>query len=334
MQILSLPGDIVLDPFGGSGTTALEAIKVGRDIISADRLEMCTFLASTKLAIASSPPSRTDIAAILAYLALPESRPQSLLGTGLEDWYSKDTLGELGFINELISICNHSVRPLLEIIFSNTLFACASPGESVTSTGLPRRHHWGWVADNVIPKLKKYHSAAAFFQYELIKFQTAHDLFHPMNARHLTIRHDARCMPFRDESVDCIITSPPYIGMIDYAKSHRLTYMWKGWDISSDRGDEIGARFKRSRQSILAEYLDDMSRCLNEMSRVMRPGAYCALIIGESRAFGGTVESVLTKTNPNFKLIWGPKSRTPSRRRVSDRLGREALEQICVFQRQ
>ena len=36
IRLLSAPGELVLDPFGGSGTTALEAIRLGRRALSID----------------------------------------------------------------------------------------------------------------------------------------------------------------------------------------------------------------------------------------------------------------------------------------------------------
>src|SRR3990170_5961547 len=45
---LSLPGELVLDPFGGSGTTALEAIRLGRRALSVDANAVGTLIGRVK----------------------------------------------------------------------------------------------------------------------------------------------------------------------------------------------------------------------------------------------------------------------------------------------
>ena len=49
IQHYSMPGEIVLDPFGGSGVTAMEAIKAGRKAISVDLNPMSAFLIENTL---------------------------------------------------------------------------------------------------------------------------------------------------------------------------------------------------------------------------------------------------------------------------------------------
>ena len=49
IQRYSKPGEIVLDPFGGSGVTAMEAIKAGRKAVSVDLNPMSAFLIENTL---------------------------------------------------------------------------------------------------------------------------------------------------------------------------------------------------------------------------------------------------------------------------------------------
>jgi DNA modification methylase len=51
IEMFSRPGQTVLDPFGGSGTTACEAYKLGRNAISVDVSEDQTDLAKIRLDI-------------------------------------------------------------------------------------------------------------------------------------------------------------------------------------------------------------------------------------------------------------------------------------------
>ena len=48
IRLLSTPGELVLDPFGGSGTTALEAIRLGRRALSIDANPLGTLIGQVK----------------------------------------------------------------------------------------------------------------------------------------------------------------------------------------------------------------------------------------------------------------------------------------------
>lgn len=57
IRLLTDPGDVVLDPFMGSGTTALAAIELGRHFIGFDKSEEYVELARQRIAKAQSQPS-------------------------------------------------------------------------------------------------------------------------------------------------------------------------------------------------------------------------------------------------------------------------------------
>lgn len=339
IQILSEPGGVVFDPFAGSGTTAIEAVRLGRNAITSDIVSACVFIASCKLDAFQAPMQRcviSDVMAKLAWTHLCETDNIGACGEGgneqLSNWYAPRTLAQLRYLWKLIEEFEGTDRAILELLFSDVLFYCASPGNK-TSTGKIRKHHWGWVADNVHPTIRIEHDAVAAFQSRLL------DMFNIMLLREAretsatVLRQDARRLGLRNESVDLVVTSPPYVGVIDYTRANRLLYLWKGWHFDSDRENEIGARYKRGRKHIQEEYLQDMRACWSEFFRVLRPGGFCAVVLGESRAYPGTVDKTLADLEERMPIIWGPMRRIPSRRRVSDRQASEAEEFVAVFQK-
>src|SRR5207248_2369085 len=114
-------------------------------------------------------------------------------------------------------------------------FSCASTQGASTATGGRRRHHWGWVADNVIPKKLIPVNAIQRFREKVVVAIRVANATTSSNINGLIVRADARQLPFPDESVDLVITSPPYLGMIDYVLANRLTYLWMNWPIDEDR---------------------------------------------------------------------------------------------------
>lgn len=73
------------------------------------------------------------------------------------------------------------------------------------------------------------------------------------------LRGDARALPLPDESVDLVVTSPPYFGLRDY-----------GYD------GQIGA------EPTPAEFLDALIACTREMVRVLKPSGSIWVNLGDS----------------------------------------------------
>lgn len=67
------------------------------------------------------------------------------------------------------------------------------------------------------------------------------------------------------------------------------------------------------------------------LSRVLRPGAYCAIVIGASRKYPELTKAVIELFGSYLRLVWGPVRRVPTRRRVSEKSGIEPIESVCLF---
>ena len=340
IQILSNPGDIVLDPFAGSGTTVVEALKLGRHAIAADRLSVGVHLTRGKVAALQSSLLRQVISELMSRLTwdrlcVTDATGRNGEGSAIElrTWYARHTLGQLRYLWSLIETVPETVRSALMMLFADVLFACASTGGSLTKSGKVRRHHWGWVADNVTPKRVHEHNAIDVFRRRLSALWQVPRSESQAGSVSIVLQQDARHMALASESVDLVVTSPPYIGVIDYVRANRLFYLWMGWPLDEERHDEIGARYKRGRVRFADEYEAEIELCWEEICRVLRENAYCAIVIGESRKFQGAVNRALDRLQQSMALVWGPVARVPQRRRVSDRTASQPVEYICVFQK-
>ncbi len=92
---------------------------------------------------------------------------------------------------------------------------------------------------------------------------------------------DARNLTLEDNSIDAIITSPPYSFAIDYAENDRPQLEYLGYDIYKLKDEMIGLKGKNKKEK-LANYFDDMDKVLKEMARVLRIGKYAVIIIGSN----------------------------------------------------
>ena len=244
-------------------------------------------------------------------------------------WYAPGTLSQLRFLFALVERHPPAARTALRAVFSDVLYVCASTSGATTRSGLQRKHHWGWIADNVRPKVPVEHDAVDLFANRVAALA---DQRAGTGSVHV-VRQDARRLAIRDASVDLIVTSPPYLGVIDYTHAHRLLHLWMGWPMADERAREIGARYRRFRRSALTEYLAEMEVVADEFARVLRPGAHCAVVIGSSRKFPSGAHDAMALLSRRLTPRWGPRPRMATRRRVSDRAATDTLEYVYVLER-
>ena len=131
-----------------------------------------------------------------------------------------------------------------------------------------------------------------------------------------TYRGDARKMGrIRDCSVDCIVTSPPYLNAIDYMRGHRLSLVWLGYSVSElrrVRARSVGAEIVDNRRtdgalkdffaelspdvddkkrSILRRYYRDLCDVTDEAFRVLKLGGRATYVIGNSTVKGHEISN-------------------------------------------
>jgi len=144
---------------------------------------------------------------------------------------------------------------------------------------------------------------------------------------------DARMLPFADESVDLIITSPPYINVINYHQSYRPLMELLGWDMLYVAKSEIGSNRKHRQNRFLTviQYCLDMLQALCEMRRVIKPNGRVIIVIGrESKVRGVSFEnykilSALAIGGSGFELI------CRQERKYINRFGERVIEDILHF---
>jgi hypothetical protein len=133
---------------------------------------------------------------------------------------------------------------------------------------------------------------------------------------------DARLLPLQSESIDLVVTSPPYLNAIDYMRCSKFSLVWMNYTIGALRemragsvGTEIalksGAEYDLSQEVIrslrlrpklstrqhgmLSRYVDDMRRSVCESARVLAHGGRAIYVVGENTVRGTFI--------PNSRLI-------------------------------
>ena len=100
---------------------------------------------------------------------------------------------------------------------------------------------------------------------------------------------DARCLSLADNSVDLIITSPPYINVFNYHQKYRRSVEMLGYDVLKIARSEFGSNRKNRGNRFLTviQYCIDMALAMHEAVRVCRKNARLIYVVGrESKVLG------------------------------------------------
>ena len=102
------------------------------------------------------------------------------------------------------------------------------------------------------------------------------------------IRGDARnlrAVGIEDQTIDAVVTSPPYSIALDYVKNDEHALRALGVDPAVLREEMTGVRGGGPKRR-LALYAEDMRRILREVARVLKPGAKAAFVLGDATVDG------------------------------------------------
>lgn len=124
---------------------------------------------------------------------------------------------------------------------------------------------------------------------------------------------DARKLPLKSNSIDLVLTSPPYLNAIDYLRCSKFSLVWMGESVMGlrqVRADSVGAEAAREsvgdeadtkrvmtamklkpnlapkNERILARYIDDMRNSLSEVGRVLDTNGTAIYVVGENTVRG------------------------------------------------
>lgn len=284
IERLTLPGQTVYDPFSGRGTTALEAALLGRVPVACDINPLSRVLLEARL----SPPSIPEISARLK--EIPWSDTDGIR-EDLLVFYHPDTLRAITALRRYILAREASgtldnVDRWLRMVAVNRLTG-HSPGFFSVYT-LPPNQAVSLEAQVKInaqreqspPRrdvsrliLAKSRSLLA----DLME-QSVHRLKSVADTSQLVTGHAASTPEIRSESVDLVVTSPPFLDVVDYAGDNWLRCWFCGIDPRS-----VGITIAKQPR----EWHDEMRKVFVELFRVLRPGRFVAFEVGEVR--GGKV---------------------------------------------
>lgn len=239
-------GEVILDPMCGSGTTNIEAALMGINSFAIDLSPFCQFMTKVKY---------NSLFIDIKLLKNISDKSEELFNF----FNVNDIKRQLQKIrdNERIKVYQLALLAFLDAL-----------GYSKRVIKSNHRQLFARV-------LKRYEDTVINFILSSRKYIS--------DLGNLEILENATALriPLEDNSVDGVITSPPYSFAIDYVKNDESQLKFLGYDIDEIRSNMIGL-VGRSKKERLENYFNDMEQVCSEVSRVLKREKYFIMVIGSN----------------------------------------------------
>lgn len=323
----------VYDPFCGSGTTLVEASVLGIDSVGCDISPFNCLLTRVKTARYNVADVERDIKSILKKFGeLVHASPwPTMFGDHgirtteneyLVKWYHPKALSELLTFRDLIPQYEH--QDLLKVILSRA----ARSARQTTHFDLdfPKR-----------PQTKPYycykHGRTCYPTTSAYKFIVRYCLDTLTRVReYARLRSDASATVYHDDArhvelpkVDMVMTSPPYVGLIDYHEQHRYAYELLGLCRAAE-SQEIGPARKGSSRDARLEYVKGITDVFRHTMKYLTKNGIMVIVVGDRHGLYGEIAEHL-----------GVRVEHILHRHVNRRTGRRStdfFEQVLVWRKE
>jgi 16S rRNA G966 N2-methylase RsmD len=297
IKAFTRPGDLVLDPFGGTGVTFVESLILGRRAIHVDINPLSSFILKnlvipTRPEILLSeyerviknfkkkmPATADDVKLILSNLPYPVGvrLPRNSDVETLDKLFSEHQLAELALLkSEIKKVKDDGARGTLLLMFSGLLnkINLTYHASGVRSEGRGDSSAFRYYRYRLAPKPVEL-DVLKYFKSRLTKVAAAKQelgsLVSDDNLMSSVIRKgsatDMSWIP--NEEIDYIYTDPPYGAKIAYLD---LSTMWNAWlDLVVEAADfELEAIEGGEAKKTKLQYSDLLSLSISEMYRVLK----------------------------------------------------------------
>lgn len=310
----------VLDPFCGTGTVLLEAALSGRNALGADANPLAELITGGKTVYI---PSEELLEALKSILERSKRYRRTITHPeAIAVWYSPSSLRQLTNLQRAIN----EIEDARQKTFFELCFSCVARKVSFADPAISVPVHWNPERfssnpsrkEEVRKKLEMLQTVNVYEKFESVckaNIERVASLqgviAEGVNTR--IVSNDARHLGLTDNSVDMILTSPPYAGAQKYIRASWLNLYWlnlaKIEDIRELKKHNIGREDYRKeemfesytgisaadevlkelyksgnmkRAFLAANYLNEMKMALDESIRVLRESGYMVIVIGNN----------------------------------------------------
>lgn len=309
-------GQTVLDPFCGSGTTLVQANELGINSIGADISAFNVLLSRVKTANYDIDIVQKEVLDILEKVrsATQENDRQLKLieldstlikidetdNEYLKKWFAPQALRELLTYLHLIKTEGYLYQDLLKIILSrSTRSARLTTHFDLDFPKRPQTEpYWCYKHSRICKPTNEAYKFLRRYSFDTLRRL---EEFADVRTNAKVIVYDADSLEVNFPPIDGVITSPPYVGLIDYHEQH--TYGYHLLDLEDKREREIGSAANGSSQKAKEQYQNNIAEVFRRISDFMPVGGRMIVVANDkanlydkiAELAGIEVESILQR---------------------------------------
>lgn len=262
----------VFDPFGGRGTTSLEANILGHKAIHNDINPLSLYIAKANQTIPDlkSIDETLNKLDLTKKVELTEFHEKNLL-----PFYDKDTLKEILNLKNIIQNENNPVLNYIGLVALSRLHGHSTgffsvytfPQISITPLSQTRNN----LKRNQRPEYREIKSRILDKSKRSLK-DLLPPFFHEFSKKNIYTNHDTRNLSsVKSNSCDLLITSPPFLDKVNYNLDNWL----KMWFLGIEEKQDI------TTISSVAEWSKFIHLSMKEFYRVLKKNSYAIIEVGE-----------------------------------------------------
>lgn len=266
---------VILDPFSGCGTTLLEGLINGHNVIGNDINFIGNLIASVKTTIYSENHIKNaykHFQNLSNYNVYSSNRVVDFYN--IDHWFQKNVQKEICFILDKIDK-EKSLRlqNLFKVSLSEIIIKVSNQDSDTRYEAIKKDIRNGQTINLYLEKLHK--------NIEIIKDLSSR--IDPKLTSKILCQDTRKLKDVKSDSIDLIVTSPPYANTYDYYLYHKHRMNWLGYDFSYSKSLEIGSRLQfSSKKDDISVWEEDINSFLKEFKRVAKNKSVICLVIGDS----------------------------------------------------
>jgi len=318
IKFFTKPKETVLDPFCGIGTTLVEAKMLCRKAIGVD-IHPISILASkaktTKIKneyinLIDSIIEKIEIDILNFYEQKSKKSPKKDLLSfiysnekkfdiieydlpkfkGIDHWYQQHVTNELSIIKAHI-LKNKDERLIRFLLcgFSAILIVVSNQESETRYAAIKKEIKPGETFSKFKKKIQDMKDRIIIFNKKASDQEVQ------------IFEKDTRTLDefIKQDTIDHIVTSPPYANVYDYYLYHKQRILWLDRDYTYVRDNEIGSRTKySSKKENPSVFFENLKICFQNFSKVLKPNKFITLVIGDS-----IIDGKLIKVNKKIEQI-------------------------------
>ncbi|MBI4787248.1 MAG: hypothetical protein HY782_09400 [Chloroflexi bacterium] len=290
-------GDVILDPFMGSGTTLVQGNELKMATIGLDISEFNCRIARVKTRKYDLEHARREIletercvmgfsqqlarGADAEVQALAASLVAECHSEYLKTWFAPRALYEMLYYRRLIP--QHEYQDLLRVVLSRAVRSSRLiPHYDLATPKAPlpvgqeywcRKHaRMCRPIEECAVKIHAYSedTARRLEQFDQLRSDEPVTIIQG-DSRTVNLRGELESTPLAGRAIDGIFTSPPYVGQIDYHDQH--IYAYELFGIARNDPLEIGPKRRGKSRQAQADYVADISSVFRNMLPALRADA-------------------------------------------------------------